>query len=131
MWGDRLHHLNSPLTIDTTLQQVASGIFSHGSDSAYPPDRSRPLYPILIQYRWTDVGMDDTVGRLMRKHTNSIYRTALAEGQNIANTAVYPNNALFDTPLEDMYGANLPRLREIRAKIDPEDVMGLTGGFKF
>jgi hypothetical protein len=75
--------------------------------------------------------MDDTVGRLMRKHTTSIYRVALAEGQNVANAAVYPNNALFDTPLEDMYGANLPRLREIRAKIDPNDVMGLTGGFKF
>ena len=41
------------------------------------------------------------------------------------------NYALFDTPLEDMYGANVPRLRKIRAEIDPEDVMGLAGGFKF
>jgi len=41
------------------------------------------------------------------------------------------NYALFDTPLEDMYGANVPRLREIKAEIDSENVMGLTGGFKF
>jgi len=131
MWGDRLHHLNSPLTIDTTLQQVASGIFSHGNDSAYPPDRSHPLYPIVVQYRWSDAAMDDTVGRLIRKHTTSIYRVALAEGQDVSNAAVYVNNALFDTPLQDMYGASLPRLRKIRAEIDAQDVMGLTGGFKF
>jgi hypothetical protein len=30
-----------------------------------------------------------------------------------------------------MYGANVERLRKIRAAIDPEDVMGLAGGWKF
>lgn len=41
------------------------------------------------------------------------------------------NYALFDTPLEDTYGANVPRLRRIKAEIDPQDMMGLTGGCKF
>jgi hypothetical protein len=41
------------------------------------------------------------------------------------------NYALFGTPLEYMYGGNLERLREIRAAIDPKDVMGLAGGWKF
>jgi Berberine and berberine like len=41
------------------------------------------------------------------------------------------NYALFSTPLVDMYGKNVERLREIRRAIDPEDVMGLAGGFKF
>jgi hypothetical protein len=30
-----------------------------------------------------------------------------------------------------MYGGNVPRLREIKAEIDPERVMDLAGGFKF
>ena len=44
---------------------------------------------------------------------------------------MYLNYTLFDEPLENIDGSNLPRLREIKAEIDPEDVMGLAGGFKF
>jgi len=44
---------------------------------------------------------------------------------------VYVNYALFDTPLEYMYGGNVPKLREINAEIDPEDMMGLAGGSNF
>jgi hypothetical protein len=50
---------------------------------------------------------------------------ALADGQDVSNAAVYVNYALFDTPLEDMYGGNVERLRKIKAAIDPDDVMGL------
>ncbi|KAF8269916.1 hypothetical protein EI94DRAFT_1572930, partial [Lactarius quietus] len=53
------------------------------------------------------------------------------DGQNVSQAAVYVNYALFDTPLKDIFGRNLPRLRKIRDYIDPEDVMGLAGGFKF
>jgi hypothetical protein len=37
---------------------------------------------------------------------------------------VYANDTPFDTPLEDIYGENVPR---IRAEIDPDD-MGFPGG---
>ena len=47
------------------------------------------------------------------------------------NAAPYVNYALFGTPLEAMYGEHLGRLREIKKKYDPEDVMGLAGGWKF
>ena len=67
----------------------------------------------------------------MRKHSGALHDTALADGQNVSQAAVYPDYALFDTPLDDMYEANVLRLREIRAEIDPEDIMGLAGGFKF
>ncbi|KAI6120590.1 hypothetical protein EDD16DRAFT_1518683 [Pisolithus croceorrhizus] len=43
----------------------------------------------------------------------------------------YPNYAIFDTPLELIYGDNLPRLRSLQRQVDPEHVMGLTGGFRF
>jgi len=38
-----------------------------------------------------------------------------------SNAAVYVNYALFDTPLEDMYGGNV-------TKIDQKGVMDLAGG---
>ena len=56
---------------------------------------------------------------------------ALAEGQDISDAPLYPNYAFPDTPLEQMYGQNVPALRALRAIVDPENVMGLTGGFKF
>ena len=67
----------------------------------------------------------------LRQNTEDARAAVLADGQDLSHAAVYPNYALFDTPLEEMYGENVARLRKIRAEIDPEDVMGLAGGFKF
>ena len=67
----------------------------------------------------------------LRNISTTIHAAALADGQNVSHAAVYPNYALFGTPLEDMYGENVERLRKIRAAIDPEDLMGRTGGWKF
>ena len=67
----------------------------------------------------------------LRNVSQVIHSTALKDGQNVSNAAVYPNYALYGTPLEQMYGGNVERLRAIRAAVDPNDVMGLTGGWKF
>ena len=45
--------------------------------------------------------------------------------------SLYGNYALADTPLEAMYGTNVKRLTSIKKKVDPQNVMGLAGGFKF
>lgn len=45
--------------------------------------------------------------------------------------SLYGNYALADTPLEAMYGVNVERLRSIKKQMDPGNVMGLAGGFKF
>jgi len=131
LWGGRLSHLDKTLTIAATLEPFNSGIFSHGSGSAYPPDRSHALFPSVVLFTWTNASLDHTFARALRKQSNALHRAALADGQNVSHAALYPNNALFDTPLEDIYGINVPRLRKIRVEIDPEDVMGLAGGFKF
>jgi Berberine and berberine like len=67
----------------------------------------------------------------LRNMSGTIHATALADGQNVSHAAIYVNYALYGTPLKDMYGGNVGRLREIRATIDPDDVMGLSGGWKF
>jgi Berberine and berberine like len=131
LWGGRLGHLDEALAITVVFEPFDSRIFSHGSDSAYPPDRSLALFPSVLQYSWSNASLDHTFADAMRQQSDAHYQAALADGQNVSHGAVYTNYALFDTPLEDMYGANVPRLHEIRAEIDPEDVMGLAGGFKF
>ena len=67
----------------------------------------------------------------LRNISRTIHTTALADGQNVSNAAVNVNYALYGTPLKDIYGANVERLRTIRAAIDPDGVMGLAGGWKF
>jgi hypothetical protein len=71
------------------------------------------------------------MARSLRQSSDAVHAAALDDGQDVSHAAVYVNYALFDTPLEDMYGRNLERLRKIKASIDPEDVMGLAGGFNF
>ena len=44
--------------------------------------------------------------------------------------ALYGNYVNNGTPLSDIYGENLPSLRELKAKVDPRNIMGLAGGFK-
>lgn len=67
----------------------------------------------------------------LRHISDAIRAAALADGQNVSCAAKYVNYALFGTPLEEIYGGNVERLRMIKAAIDPEDVMGLAGGWKF
>lgn len=81
--------------------------------------------------QWSDASLGDTMAFAVRNISDAIRSAALADGQEVSQAAKYPNYALFGTPLDHMYGGNVERLRKIRAAIDPDDVMGLTGGWKF
>lgn len=82
----------------------------------------------------------------MRESTETIFRAAMsertAEGLSMTETSampsnasldrlpVYPNYAMVGTPLSDIYGDNLRELKRLKARVDPNNVMGLAGGFK-
>ncbi|KAH9990402.1 FAD-binding domain-containing protein [Russula vinacea] len=130
-WGAYLYALDNNITVTTTLEPFDKGLFSHGSDSAYPPDRSQAVFPSVLTVEWSNASLDDTMANALRNMSSTIRTAALADGQNVSHAAKYVNYALFSTPLVDMYGKNVERLREIRRAIDPDDVMSLAGGFKF
>jgi hypothetical protein len=130
-WGERLWALDKNVTLSAGLEPFDKGLFTHGSPSAYPPDRSHAILPSALNLLWSDASLDETMACALRQFSDAIRAAALADGQDVSHAAKYVNYALFGTPLEDMYGGNLGRLREIRANIDPEDVMGLAGGWKF
>ncbi|KAI0257873.1 hypothetical protein BC834DRAFT_848378 [Gloeopeniophorella convolvens] len=124
-WGNKLTPLDTNVSIVAALEPFNSGVFSHGSDSAFPPDRSRALFPSVINFVWSNASLDNTMAQSLRESTDAAHAAALAEGQNVSDASPYINYALFDTPVELLYGENLPRLQAIKKEIDPEDVMGL------
>ncbi|KAI0276952.1 FAD-binding domain-containing protein [Russula aff. rugulosa BPL654] len=131
-WGDVLSKMDEGGAVSYDMEPFDSGLFSHSNiSSAYPPDRSRALFPTNLYFAWTSSSKDTEVAAAILQSTNTIRSAANAEGQNITDVALYGNYALFETPVDALYGANLPRLKSIQSKVDPNNVMALAGGFKF
>ncbi|KAI0262278.1 hypothetical protein BGY98DRAFT_1050305 [Russula aff. rugulosa BPL654] len=130
-WGAQLYAQDQNATVVSTFEPFGKDMFSYGTGSAYPPDRSQAIYPSALTVQWSNPSLDNTAAVALRSISETIKAVALADGQNVSHAAKYVNYALFGTPLEDIYGGNLERLRKIRAAIDPGDVMGLAGGWKF
>lgn len=114
------------------IEPFDSTIFSHSNTpSAYPIDRSRPFNPTNIYFAWSSPSKDIEVAAAILQSTSTIRSAAIADGQNITDLGLYGNYAIFETPIQDVYGANLPRLKSIQLEVDPNNVMSLAGGFKF
>ena len=114
-----------------TIEPFEPDFLTHGGPSAYPPDRSLAVLPSNIVYAWSDESADQYMADALRSSAASLVEVGIQDGQDLKNAGPYVNYALFGTPLEEMYGGHLGHLREIRVKYDPEDIMGLAGGWKF
>lgn len=81
---------------------------------------------------WVSPEFDDYYHSAVKEATAMILQAAIEDGQDVggAKQIVYPNYAVYDTPLSKLYGSNVRRLQSIKKKYDPTNVMGLTGGFK-
>ncbi|KAL5514573.1 hypothetical protein ACEPAG_1889 [Sanghuangporus baumii] len=136
---DQLESVGSNITsvfasgafISYDVEPFLPAIFTHGSDSAYPPSRDKALFPLNLYYAWTFPTSDDYFQDAIRQSAQAIEEAAIAEGQDVGNAPLYGNYAIAGTDLERIYGDNLPRLRSIKAQVDPDNVMGLAGGWKF
>ncbi|KAG6872962.1 hypothetical protein C0995_004716 [Termitomyces sp. Mi166 len=128
-WGSRLSLLSGSF-ISYDVEPFLPTLFSHGSQSAYPPSREKGLSPFNIYYAWSLPLSDDEFHDAARQSAAQIKAVAVAEGQDVSDVAIYLNYAIYDTPLEGLYGSNVPMLQVLKASIDPTNVMGLAGGFK-
>lgn len=64
----------------------------------------------------------------LHQSTASLQAQAVAMG--ISDVTRYPNYAVYDTPLEALFGDNLGKLKSLKNRVDPDNIMGLAGGFK-
>ncbi|KAG6827865.1 hypothetical protein H0H92_010163 [Tricholoma furcatifolium] len=132
-WSDHLKRFGVTY-VDYGVQPFLPTAFDRGvhGSSAYPPSQNS-VCPFHLYFAWSDVRFDEIFHEAARQSAAHLAGVAAAEGQDVATStaAIYPNYAMFDTPLEAMYGGNLHALRTLQKFVDPEDVMGLAGGFKF
>ncbi|KAG2039800.1 FAD-binding domain-containing protein [Suillus americanus] len=130
-WGAKLTG-SSARIISYDIDIYLPTLYDHvDSPTAYPPSRSRGYSFIEVYYGWADSDSDDIMFDAVNASAKRMIEALTDGGQDIANVAVYPNNAPPDTSLERMYGDNVPRLQAIKNAVDPDNVMGLAGGWKF
>ncbi|KAG1884295.1 FAD-binding domain-containing protein [Suillus subluteus] len=130
-WGAELTD-SSARIVSYDVDIYLPTLYEHvDSPTAYPPSRSRGYSFIEVYYGWADSDSDDTMFDAVNASAKHMIEALTDVGQDIANVAVYPNNAPPNTSLERMYGDNVSRLQAIKNAVDPDNVMGLAGGWKF
>jgi len=76
-------------------------------------------------FSWKDPLYDDELVAAVEESTNRLAVVAKTEGLRSDHpTALYGNYVDANTPLVEIYGDNLPRLRALRAEVDPDGFSG-------
>ncbi|KAL5514287.1 hypothetical protein ACEPAG_2375 [Sanghuangporus baumii] len=113
--------------------------FAHSRGGAYPHPPGRQVNPTATSVAYSidaetpladKIALQSKFALEVRNLATLIQAKAVEEGQSLWDDILYDNYALTDSPLELIYGENVPKLREIAAKYDPEKIMTLTGGFR-
>lgn len=84
-----------------------------------------------IYYAWDLPISDSLINSVMQTSASYLTDLAVSENQDVGDAPLYPNYAIYDTTLSRLYGDNLSRLQSIKAQYDPDNIMGLAGGWKF
>ncbi|KAJ7686166.1 FAD-binding domain-containing protein [Mycena rosella] len=110
---------------------LPTAVPSTNPPTAFPGTRTPgvALCPTNFFFLWVPETSDAIFHDAMHQSTAQIKALAIAEG--VLGTSKYTNYAIYDTPLSDIYGPNVPRLQSIKKAVDPQNIMGLAGGFKF
>lgn len=130
-WSARLA-LRSANFLSYDVEPFLTSLFKHGAEAAtaYPPTRERGLLPLNIYYAWDLAEFDEAMQAAAAQSAAHLRAVALGAGEDIADVPVYGNYAGPNTPVEQIFGDSLPRMRETKQRVDPDNVMGLAGGWK-
>lgn len=121
------------LVVHYDVEPFLRSVYSQAAEgsSAWPPRRDQTFMPMLIYYGWSSPNNDELIKEVLQQSTSHLTSVALSQGQDVANTPLYDNYALYSQPAEKVYGKNLGRLRRVRETYDPWRVLDLVGGWNF
>ncbi|PBK85372.1 FAD dependent oxidoreductase [Armillaria gallica] len=122
-WGPVLS-AHGAFYVDYAIEPFLPSLLTHApvGSSAYPGSRDHVAFPTNVNLQWLSESEDDVFHDAARQTTERLR----AEGE-----PMYPNYAIYDTPVADMFGeVGVKRMEATRERVDPHGVMMLTGGFK-
>ncbi|KAK0447293.1 FAD dependent oxidoreductase [Armillaria borealis] len=122
-WGPTLS-THGPHVVAYSIEPFLPSLLTHApaGSSAYPSSRDHVAFPTNLNMQWLSESEDDVFHDAARQTAERLG----AEGESI-----YPNYAIYDTPVVDIFGEEgVKRMEATRERADPYGVMLLTGGFK-
>ncbi|KAK0184492.1 FAD dependent oxidoreductase [Armillaria mellea] len=122
-WGPTLS-AHGAFSVTYGVEPLLSSLLTHApaGSSAYPSTRDHVVFPTGIFLQWVSESEDEIFHDAAKR---------TAEKLGVEGESIYPNYAIYDTPVVDMYGEEgVKRMEATRERVDPSGVMLLTGGFK-
>ncbi|KAK0224289.1 FAD dependent oxidoreductase [Armillaria fumosa] len=122
-WGPTLSAHGANL-VSYAIEPFLPSFLSHSpsGSSAYPSSRDHVAFPTNLNFQWTSESEDGVFHDAARQTAERLG----AEGESI-----YPNYAIYGTPVVNMFGEEgVKRMEATRERVDPHGVMMLAGGFK-
>ena len=98
-------------------------------DSAWPHEEGKVFGPMVGWFEWSGGENDEFWLTEIAKALKELRKVALEEGCTTEDMPMYPNIALEDTSINDIYRDHYEELKLLRNKYDPNNVMGLAAGF--
>jgi hypothetical protein len=105
------------------VEPFTTDYFSFSQGGAYPHTSASPVDPILVYFACVSAEFDDYYHSAIKEAAAMILQAAIDDGQDGSGVKqiVYPNYAVYDTPLANLYGSNVQRLQTIEKQHDQRD----------
>ncbi|KAG8710657.1 hypothetical protein FRC08_016875 [Ceratobasidium sp. 394] len=129
-WGEKTA-LHGGIVVSYSVEPFLPTLITRRKGGAYLHDDF--LSPLNLDWSWIGESNDAFIINSAKESLRVILDQAIAEGQDVAGAKQikYGNYAAADEDLSSLYGPNLARLRSIKKQYDPNNIMSLTGGYRF
>ena len=108
-----------------------AAMFDHATDSAWPHVKGKPNCPVIVYYTWEGEENDQRWTNATKTTLNALREKVFKERPLSKDLPIFINTAFAEvTRVEDLYRANLSKLKKLRTKYDHKGVMDHTGGFR-
>ncbi|KIJ54865.1 hypothetical protein M422DRAFT_24762 [Sphaerobolus stellatus SS14] len=122
-------------TVDTfvslSIESFNRNLYDHSNGGAYPHSSAHPWTPFQVLMSYVDPLADTLALSAVKQSADIIQQVAIQEGQSSLDAILYNNYAQKGTDLQLLYGNNLPVLQQLRVQWDPQNLLSLTGGWRF